>query len=423
MSLQIVVKNSAVTGKEPTAQQLANGEIALNYHADGPFLTCKDTNGVVRRITGVWINAVAPPNPTPGGLWFDISVNPPQLRVYQSAAVGWVEARGVAAATTVMAGIVELATNAETQDGVSTTAAVTPASLQSKLSDSTSTSSSSTIASSTAVKTADDLAAGAVPKTGYTSGQLLVGKADGTLAKTTLTAGGGITITNGDGAVTIATAGGGTVTGVTATSPLASTGGTSPDISIQDASTTQKGAVQLSSSTSSTSTSTAATPSAVKSAYDLANAAMPKSGGTFTGPVTIPTGSTITDYLTTASAASTYAPLASPTLTGQPYVNGSYRGNIVTLGGTAIDCSAGNFFTVTVNGNTTFTVSNVPASRSYTFVLEVIHTSGTITWFSGVIWPSATAPTLTTSRVHLFMFQTDNGGTTWRASSLINYAS
>ena len=42
-------------------------------------------------------------------------------------------------------------------------------------------------------------------------------------------------------------------------------------VSIKDASTSQKGAVQLNSSTSSTSTTTAATPSAVKAAYDLAS--------------------------------------------------------------------------------------------------------------------------------------------------------
>ena len=38
----------------------------------------------------------------------------------------------------------------------------------------------------------------------YSSGEILIGKADGTLAKTTLTAGTNVTITNGDGAITIA---------------------------------------------------------------------------------------------------------------------------------------------------------------------------------------------------------------------------
>jgi hypothetical protein len=81
--------------------------------------------------------------------------------------------------------------------------------------------------------------------------------------------------------------GGGGVTSVTATSPLASTGGNTPDISIQDGTTAQKGAVQLEDSTSSTSTTKAATPASVKSAYDLAAAALPKAGGTLTGDVTL----------------------------------------------------------------------------------------------------------------------------------------
>ena len=69
----------------------------------------------------------------------------------------------------------------------------------------------------------------------------------------------------------------GDITGVTATAPLTG-GGTSGAITvgIQDALTTQKGAVQLSDSTSTTSSILAATPTAVKSAYDLAALAMPK---------------------------------------------------------------------------------------------------------------------------------------------------
>ena len=70
----------------------------------------------------------------------------------------------------------------------------------------------------------------------------------------------------------------GDITGITASSPLTG-GGTSGAVTvgIQDALTTQKGAVQLSDSTSTTSSILAATPTAVKSAYDLANGAIPKS--------------------------------------------------------------------------------------------------------------------------------------------------
>jgi hypothetical protein len=66
----------------------------------------------------------------------------------------------------------------------------------------------------------------------------------------------------------------GDITAVTASSPLTG-GGTSGAITvgIQDATTSVKGAVQLSDSTSTTSSILAATPTAVKSAYDLATTA------------------------------------------------------------------------------------------------------------------------------------------------------
>jgi hypothetical protein len=70
----------------------------------------------------------------------------------------------------------------------------------------------------------------------------------------------------------------GDITGVTASSPLTG-GGTSGAITvgIQDASVSQKGAVQLSDSTSTTSSTVAATATAVKAAYDLADGAVAKS--------------------------------------------------------------------------------------------------------------------------------------------------
>jgi len=83
----------------------------------------------------------------------------------------------------------------------------------------------------------------------------------------------------------------GDIESVTASSPLTG-GGTSGalTVGIQSASTTQSGAVQLTDSTSSTSTTTAATPNSVKTAYDLANAAIPKSLTTITGDIIYASG-------------------------------------------------------------------------------------------------------------------------------------
>ncbi len=70
----------------------------------------------------------------------------------------------------------------------------------------------------------------------------------------------------------------GDITAVNVSSPITG-GGTAGAVTvgIQDGTTAQKGAVQLEDSTSSTSTTKAATPNSVKTSYDLANAAIPKS--------------------------------------------------------------------------------------------------------------------------------------------------
>lgn len=80
----------------------------------------------------------------------------------------------------------------------------------------------------------------------------------------------------------------GTVTSVSGTGAISvANGTTTPAISVAAATTSVAGVVQLSDSISTTSSVLAATPTAVKSAYDLANAALARSGGTVTGEVLI----------------------------------------------------------------------------------------------------------------------------------------
>lgn len=77
------------------------------------------------------------------------------------------------------------------------------------------------------------VANGGTGQTSYTDGQLLIGNSTGnTLTKATLTAGSGIAITNGGGSISIAATNSGTVTSVTGTSPVVSSGGTTPAISL-----------------------------------------------------------------------------------------------------------------------------------------------------------------------------------------------
>lgn len=108
-----------------------------------------------------------------------------------------------------------------------------------------------------------------------------------------------------------ATANTGTITAVQANGTDVATSGTA---NIPAASTSAYGVTKLSSDTNSTSTELAATASAVKTAYDLANGAMPKSGGTFTGATYAQANTSYTTYQLRNIALSTSA--ATPTGNG-----------------------------------------------------------------------------------------------------------
>jgi hypothetical protein len=93
-----------------------------------------------------------------------------------------------------------------------------------------------------------------------------------------------------DGRINVSDAALGVLT-VSGNDPIFITGtSTNPAINIQPASTTQIGAVTLSSSITSTDDFTAANSLAVKTVADIANAALPLTGGTLTGSVTFTGG-------------------------------------------------------------------------------------------------------------------------------------
>lgn len=87
----------------------------------------------------------------------------------------------------------------------------------------------------------------------------------------------------------------------------------------------------------------------------------------------------------------------------------------VAVAASDIDLSLGNYFTRTISGTTTLTVSNTAASGSVSaFVLDLTNGgSATVNWFSGVKWAGGTAPTLTASGRDVLAFFTHDAGTTW----------
>jgi hypothetical protein len=172
---------SSTANKRPTTA-IADGQIALNTNTTSPGLFFKDSTGAtIIKVGPVHVGTTAP-NATPasggssgnstGEVWLDTSLTPNGVKIWNGSA--WVNV--TPAGSTTVQGLLELATDAETQTGSDTDRAVTPAGLQSKISDSTSTTSSTTIASSTAVKSAYDLANAALPKSGGTvTGALEIG--------------------------------------------------------------------------------------------------------------------------------------------------------------------------------------------------------------------------------------------------------
>ena len=146
------------------------------------------------------------------------------------------------------------------------------------------------------------------------------------------------------------------------------------------ASTSKAGIVQLNDTTSSTSTTQAATAHAVKLAYDKANSALPKAGGTLTGAVVE---------------------------------------KISALSGTsvALDLKTSNNFTHTVTANTTFTVA-ANTGTSFQLGTLVLTNAGnyTITWPESFKWADNTPPTLNSEGIDVITFFTINGGTTYYAA-------
>jgi hypothetical protein len=99
----------------------------------------------------------------------------------------------------------------------------------------------------------------------------------------------------------------------------------------------------------------------------------------------------------------------------------TYTTPAISAGTLTLNIENGNVFRVSRNANiTTVTISNPAATGnacSFTLIFDANGTSYTITWPAAVKWPGGTAPTITTtnSRSDMFVFYTNNAGTTWYA--------
>ena len=123
----------------------------------------------------------------------------------------------------------------------------------------------------------------------------------------------------------------------------------------------------------------------------VANAALPKAGGTMSGETIF------ADQLVT-----------------RPVIK-DYGETKQAMAAHAVDLTLGNVQTYTLSGNQTLTFTSPPASGtagSFTLILTN-GGSATVTWPTSVDWAAATAPTLTASGVDVLTFTTIDAGTIW----------
>lgn len=129
---------------------------------------------------------------------------------------------------------------------------------------------------------------------------------------------------------------------------------------------------------------------------------------------TAPSGAVVGTTDTQTLSAKT---LTTPTLTN-PTIN-SYIEGVVAIGNTStaktIDLTNGTVQTATLTGNCTFTMPTATAGKSFVLYLNTGAGSFTAT-FTGVKWPTAGAPAITTTAARLDILSFSADGTNWYGS-------
>jgi hypothetical protein len=109
------------------------------------------------------------------------------------------------------------------------------------------------------------------------------------------------------------------------------------------------------------------------------------------------------------------APTASPTFTGRSTMPARVSTVATATDGATVtfDLAVSDWHEVTLGGNRTLALSNVATGQQFSIILRQDGTgSRTVTWFSGILWPGGTPPTLTTTanKRDVFTFKSLGGG-------------
>jgi hypothetical protein len=131
-----------------------------------------------------------------------------------------------------------------------------------------------------------------------------------------------------------------------------------------------------------------------------------------TTTVTLPTTGTLATLAGTETF--TNKTLTNPTVTN--YVETLYTANTSTA--ITVDLANGTVQNLTLTGNATITMPTAVAGKSFIIILSQDATgSRTVTW-STVSWPSATAPTVTSTASKKDIFSFFSNGTSWFGTTI-----
>lgn len=132
----------------------------------------------------------------------------------------------------------------------------------------------------------------------------------------------------------------------------------------------------------------------LKAVSDVADAALPATGGTMTGELKL-----LTQVFTLSDEGSALS------------------------GAVALDCDTANFFALNTTGGGSITISfsNVPTTGNVFFAtIEITAASShTVTWPAAVEWPSGSAPVQSAPGTDVYVLYTRDGGTTWKGNRAI----
>lgn len=98
-------------------------------------------------------------------------------------------------------------------------------------------------------------------------------------------------------------------------------------------------------------------------------------------------------------------------------LTGNYTEGVVAIGSSGttqtLSLTNGTFQTVTLTGNCTFTMPTATVGQSFLILVTQDATGGRTATFTGVKWPSGTAPVITVAASAIDIISFVSNGTSW----------